>query len=113
MKKFIVKTTKEFTYDEKGFITKEVVVREEYEQEVNTGGNITSATIKPSDYTKVTGDKPYTNATVKVDTNGITTTIQNTNKTISEIANEVKVIKDILDRDLKFPSVKISKFPKA
>jgi hypothetical protein len=38
MKKFVVKTTKEFTYNEKGFIIKEVVTEESYEQEVYTGG---------------------------------------------------------------------------
>jgi hypothetical protein len=38
MKKFVVKTTKEFTYNEKGFIIKEVVTEESYEQEMYTGG---------------------------------------------------------------------------
>lgn len=108
MKKFIVKTTKEFTYNEKGFITKEVVTEESYEQEVYIGGTITSGTIKAEDikpYAKVTGDNPYTakfevpnvNTTAKADI-GVTT-IQNTNKTMSEIANEIK---SILDRDLKY-----------
>lgn len=121
MKKFVVKTTKEFTYDEKGFITKEVVTEESYEQEVHTGGTvgsggrITSGTISSKDisgdslYVKVTGDNPTTaKATFEncdpnflVKENGDVTVTGNLKvnaKSVSDIANEVKAI---LERDLR------------
>jgi flagellar basal body rod protein FlgC len=107
MKKFVVKTTKEFTYNEKGFIVKEVVTEESYEQEMYTGGTINSGTIKVNDIKadvlkKATGvaPSPYTASYEgKVDTTNVTHNVTlNTAKTITEIANEVKAI---LDRDLK------------
>jgi hypothetical protein len=108
MKKFVVKTTKEFTYNEKGFIIKEVVTEESYEQEMYTGGGtiktgtITANDIKADTLKKVTGitTTPYTTSYEgKADTTNVTHNVTlNTVKTITEIANEVKAI---LDKDLK------------
>jgi hypothetical protein len=99
MKKFVVKTTKEFTYNEKGFIVKEVVTEESYEQEMYTGGTINSGTIKVNDIKadvlkKATGvaPSPYTASYEgKADTTNVVHNVTlNTAKTITEIANEVK-----------------------
>jgi hypothetical protein len=108
MKKFVVKTTKEFTYNEKGFIIKEVVTEESYEQEVYTGGGtiktdtINANDIKANTLKKVTGvtPTPYTASYEgKSDTTNVVHNVTlNTAKTITEIANEVKAI---LDKDLK------------
>jgi hypothetical protein len=57
MKKFVVKTTKEYTYDNQGRIAKEIITEESYEQEIYTGGLATTSTsiktsdIKPDIYT--------------------------------------------------------------
>jgi hypothetical protein len=117
MKKFVVKTTKEFTYNEKGFIIKEVVTEESYEQEVYTGGGtiktgtITADDIKVDTLKKVTGVTP-TPYTASYEDKADTTTVVhnvtlNTAKTITEIANEVRAI---LDKDLKLSPNKFSKF---
>jgi hypothetical protein len=116
MKKFVVKTTKEFTYNEKGFITKEVVTEESYEQEMYTGGTINSGSIKVNDIKadvlkKATGvaPSPYTASYEdKADTTTVVHNVTlNTAKTITEIANEVRAI---LDKDLKLSPNKFSKF---
>jgi hypothetical protein len=58
MKKFVVKTTKEYTYDNQGRIAKEIITEESYEQEIYTGGlttttgtSIKTADINPNIYT--------------------------------------------------------------
>jgi hypothetical protein len=117
MKKFVVKTTKEFTYNEKGFIIKEVVTEESYEQEMYTGGGtiktgtITADDIKVDTLKKVTGvtTTPYTTSYEdKADTTTVVHNVTlNTAKTITEIANEVRAI---LDKDLKLSPNKFSKF---
>jgi hypothetical protein len=116
MKKFVVKTTKEFTYNEKGFIVKEVVTEESYEQEMYTGGTINSGSIKVNDIKadvlkKATGvaPSPYTASYEdKADTTTVVHNVTlNTAKTITEIANEVRAI---LDKDLKLSPNKFSKF---
>jgi hypothetical protein len=104
-KKFVVKTTTEYTYDEKGYVLKSVVTEESYETEIYTGGNITTGTItakdivvdklRPDVLKKTTGILPNTGTVTSTYTGG-ETTVQN--KTITEIANEVKAI---LNNDLK------------
>jgi hypothetical protein len=112
--KFIVKTTKEFTYDEKGFVTKEVVTEESYEEEVNKGGSeitsgtITATDIKPDVYIKATGipstalyETNCYDPKFLITNNGgleMTGDLKLNAKSVSEVANEVKAI---LEKDLK------------
>lgn len=111
MKKKVFKTTKEFTYDEKGYVIKEVIVQEEYEEEFNDGRIATVSTpIRPFSYDdKITCDNvytakgvpPYTTTLSDVNntccTPNITVNTSST-KAVNEIANEVK---NILDREIK------------
>jgi hypothetical protein len=111
MKKFIVKTTKEYTYDNQGRIAKEIITEESYEQELSSVTHSGVATAIPSNpyiYTakgvpnKVVfhGDGGVTlkgNLRVdegKADANGIThnhiTVNANLPKNVGDIMDEVK-----------------------
>lgn len=108
-KKYVTRTTKEYMYDEKGFIVKEVVTEENYEVEVDTGEKVSDEEIKKSleEFKKAQGVpyitetnpfvKPYTvtHDTVKEDTDGIThnvinTTINVQGKLSDDVMNQVK-----------------------
>lgn len=52
-KKYITKTTKEYTYSEEGYVIKEVETVEEYEQEIVSKATIHTVS-SPSDCCKVT-----------------------------------------------------------
>jgi hypothetical protein len=112
MKKFVVKTVEEFVYDKEGRVIKKTVTEESYEQEIFSGGTIKSDTITADKLKKTTGIIPdpfkvtsvstvpnsatfVSNGTSEVSVKG---DLKVSNKTISDIANEVKAI---LDKDLK------------
>lgn len=81
-KKYITKTTKEYTYNDEGYVTKEVETVEEYEQEIvskatinigsghQSGGSITSTSIDKYTYVG-SGNSPIVTLNVCGDTDPV------------------------------------------
>jgi hypothetical protein len=100
MKKNVVKTTKKYEYNSQGYLIKEVITEESYEENVITGGYVKSKPappmspspyVLPTEWKKTTGVPPYTST---ISTESTDLTIKGdaslSGKTLKQIADLVQ-----------------------